>query len=63
MPVIVVYEKGADTRLLKHDRLETLINNKGEPKYNKDQKAWMFVDVYFETPLSGGPTQDRSPVR
>lgn len=44
MPVIVKYESGYDTKLLKADRLEALINEKGPPTYNFGTATWGWAD-------------------
>lgn len=44
MPVIVRYESGFDTKLVKAARLEALINEKGEPKFDPARNVWAWED-------------------
>lgn len=44
MPVIVKYDSGFDTKLLKQDKLEALINEKGAPTYNATSAMWEWAD-------------------
>jgi hypothetical protein len=56
MPVIVSYNEGFDTKLLKFDRLEALVSKHGSPKFDKSRNLWVFADgttYLFKNPFPG----------
>jgi hypothetical protein len=44
MAVIVQYDSGYDTRMVRSSKLEAAINEKGEPTFDPTRNLWVFPD-------------------
>jgi hypothetical protein len=56
MPVIVKYDNGFDTKLLKADKLEALVSQHGSPTFDTARNLWVFADgttYLFKNPFPG----------